>query len=229
MGATSLGRGCARGGRATAFLPGLGLVAGGDDAADYEPLLNYLNTRARLRRGPPGSAADRVGIVAEVVIDAAPEPAAAGSAPAARHRVPAAAQHPRPTRAPVRHPVRRRCRSGGRGTARWRSSSQRAADAAAQRGRRAGRAEPRRHPPGRTVRAGRLRHVRGGAARAHRRRRCSCTCGSGSPRKREVVIEPAVPISIGPCRFSGLPCRGVHDLGFLPYPTLSPDRTPSTS
>jgi hypothetical protein len=36
-----------------------------------------------------------------------------------------------------------------------------------------------------------------------------------------VVVEPAVPISIGPCRFSGLPCRGVHDLGFLPYPTLS--------
>ena len=37
----------------------------------------------------------------------------------------------------------------------------------------------------------------------------------------EVVVEPAVPISIGPCRFSGLPCRGVHDLGLLPYPTLS--------
>ena len=30
-----------------------------------------------------------------------------------------------------------------------------------------------------------------------------------------------MPISIGPCRFSGLPCRGVHDFGFLPYPTLS--------
>ncbi len=29
----------------------------------------------------------------------------------------------------------------------------------------------------------------------------------------------------GPCRFSGLPCRGVHDLGFLPYPTLSPPHT----
>ena len=43
--------------------------------------------------------------------------------------------------------------------------------------------------------------------------------------EREVVIEPAVPISIGPCRFSGLPCTGVHDLGFLPYPKLSGDHT----
>lgn len=40
---------------------------------------------------------------------------------------------------------------------------------------------------------------------------------------REVIIEPAVPISVGPCRFSGLPARGVHDLGFVPYATLAAD------
>jgi hypothetical protein len=34
------------------------------------------------------------------------------------------------------------------------------------------------------------------------------------------VIEPAVPISVGPCRFSGLPCRAVHDLGLFPSPRL---------
>ena len=40
---------------------------------------------------------------------------------------------------------------------------------------------------------------------------------------REVVIEPAVPISIGPCRFSGLPCRGLHDLALVAFPTLAAD------
>lgn len=38
----------------------------------------------------------------------------------------------------------------------------------------------------------------------------------------DVVIEPAVPISIGPCRFYlDLPCRGLHDLNFVPSPRLS--------
>lgn len=31
----------------------------------------------------------------------------------------------------------------------------------------------------------------------------------------EVAIEPAVPISIGPCRLSGLACAAVHDVGFV--------------
>lgn len=39
----------------------------------------------------------------------------------------------------------------------------------------------------------------------------------------EVILEPAVPISIGPCRFSGLPARGVHDLNLVPYATLAAD------
>ena len=34
------------------------------------------------------------------------------------------------------------------------------------------------------------------------------------------VIEPAVPLSVGPCRFSGLPCRAVHDLNLFPSPLL---------
>jgi hypothetical protein len=34
------------------------------------------------------------------------------------------------------------------------------------------------------------------------------------------VVEPAVPLSIGPCRFSGLPCRGIHDLNLFPAPML---------
>jgi hypothetical protein len=40
---------------------------------------------------------------------------------------------------------------------------------------------------------------------------------------REVVIEPAVPLSIGPCRIFGLPCRGVHDLALVPFATLAGD------
>ena len=39
-------------------------------------------------------------------------------------------------------------------------------------------------------------------------------------REGEFVFEPAVPISIGPCTFLGLPCRGLHDLSFLPSSTL---------
>jgi hypothetical protein len=37
---------------------------------------------------------------------------------------------------------------------------------------------------------------------------------------RDFVIEPSVPISIGPCRFSGLACRGIHDLQLVPSPLL---------
>jgi hypothetical protein len=36
----------------------------------------------------------------------------------------------------------------------------------------------------------------------------------------DFVFEPAVVISIGPCRFVGLPCRGLHDLNLVPSPTL---------
>ena len=42
----------------------------------------------------------------------------------------------------------------------------------------------------------------------------------------DVVIEPAVPISFGPCRFTGLPALAVHDLNFVPSPTLTGDHEP---
>lgn len=41
----------------------------------------------------------------------------------------------------------------------------------------------------------------------------------------DFIIEPAVPISIGPCRFSGLPCHGLHDLNFVPSPRLQGDHS----
>src|SRR5205807_6810249 len=39
----------------------------------------------------------------------------------------------------------------------------------------------------------------------------------------DVVMEPAVPISFGPCRFTGLPAFAVHDLNLVPSPTLIGD------
>jgi hypothetical protein len=42
--------------------------------------------------------------------------------------------------------------------------------------------------------------------------------------ERDFILEPAVPISIGPCRFNGLPCDGLHDVSLIPSPTLrNPD------
>src|SRR5690242_15056121 len=58
------------------FLPGLGLVAGGDGPSDYEPLLEYLNTVLSFAAVRPGSAADRVGLTADVVIEPHPNPQA---------------------------------------------------------------------------------------------------------------------------------------------------------
>ena len=59
------------------FLPDVGLVAGGDDAADYEPLMVYLNQVLSFSAVRPGVGPDRVGLVAEVVVTHAgppPEP-----------------------------------------------------------------------------------------------------------------------------------------------------------
>lgn len=39
----------------------------------------------------------------------------------------------------------------------------------------------------------------------------------------DFIIEPSVVISVGPCLFSGLPCFGLHDISFLPSPTLNGD------
>lgn len=43
----------------------------------------------------------------------------------------------------------------------------------------------------------------------------------------DFILEPAVPISLGPCRFMGLPCTAVHDLAFVPSPTLRGDHHPT--
>ena len=37
----------------------------------------------------------------------------------------------------------------------------------------------------------------------------------------DFILEFATPISIGPCRFSGIPCAGVHDLAFILTPNPS--------
>ena len=41
----------------------------------------------------------------------------------------------------------------------------------------------------------------------------------------DFLLETAVPISIGPCRFSGIPCQAIHDLAFIltPHPSDSLD------
>ena len=51
--------------------------------------------------------------------------------------------------------------------------------------------------------------------RAHVKLLCSEEC--------DFVLEFATPVSVGPCRFSGIPCAGVHDLGFI----LTADPSPS--
>lgn len=51
--------------------------------------------------------------------------------------------------------------------------------------------------------------------RAHVKLRCS--------EERDFVLQFATPISIGPCRFSGIPCAAVHDLGLI----LTADPSPA--
>ena len=34
----------------------------------------------------------------------------------------------------------------------------------------------------------------------------------------QAEIRPAVPISFGPCLFSGMPCKAVHDFSLIPSP-----------
>jgi hypothetical protein len=38
----------------------------------------------------------------------------------------------------------------------------------------------------------------------------------------EFSLRPAVPISFGPCLFSGMPCKAVHDFSLIPSPGLIP-------
>ena len=43
--------------------------------------------------------------------------------------------------------------------------------------------------------------------------------------ERDLVIEPAVPVSFPRCSFLSLPCRAVHDVNWVPSPTLAGTHT----
>ncbi len=202
------------------FLPGLGLSAGGEDAADYEPLLAYLNTVLSFAAVRPGSAADRVGVAAEVVIAPHPNPH-----PLVLRQLPDIAFVLQPNIAD--RPARLFATQSDAGVEvvieglpveiilpngllmPLRSEADELAGPSLIDVRQAGPFEPGVYDTFEVV----LRELTSSSLFVHIRIRLT--------EEGEVVVEPAVPISIGPCRFSGLPCRGVHDLGFLPYPTLS--------
>jgi hypothetical protein len=46
-------------------------------------------------------------------------------------------------------------------------------------------------------------------------------------RTGDVILQPVVPISVGPCRFSSIPCQGLHDVQL--FPTLRLGYVPDTS
>lgn len=203
-----------------AFLPGLGLVAGGDDAANYEPLLSYLNSVLSFAAVRPGSAADRVGMAAEVVIAPHPNPQ-----PLVLRQLPDVAFVLQPNIADRPARLFATCSDGGVEVVveglpvevilpngllmPLRSEAEEATGPSLTDVRQAGPFEPGVYDTFEVV----LRELTSSSLFVHVRARLT--------EEGEVIVEPAVPISIGPCRFSGLPCRGVHDLGFLPYPTLS--------
>ncbi len=209
------------------FLPDVGLVGGGEDVEDYVPLLVYLDKVLSFSAVRPGVGPDRVGLVAEVVVThpvgPPPEPLVLrqlpdiafvllDNAPGAPARLfvtqsdagvevvveglPVELQLPNGLLMPLR-------------TQQEEDAGPAATD----------------EVQGADFVAGTydalqvfLSDLRESRIRVHLRIRFT--------EEREVVIEPAVPISVGACRFSGLPCRGVHDLGFLPYPVLSGAHTP---
>ena len=219
IGATSISDAAARWPRG-AFLPGLGISAGGEDAAEYEPLLAYLNSVLSFAAVRPGSAADRVGVAAEVVIAPHPNPQ-----PLVLRQLPDIAFMLQPNLAD--RPARLFATRSDAGVEvvvegvpveiilpngllmPLRSEADELAGPSLVDVRQAGPFEPGVYDTFEVV----LRELTSSSLFVHIRVRLT--------EEGEVVVEPAVPISIGPCRFSGLPCRGVHDLGLLPYPTLS--------
>ena len=209
-----------------AFLPGLGQVAGGDDAEDYEPLLVYLDQVLSFSAVRPGAGRDRVGLVAEVVITHGalpPQPLVLrqlpdigfvllDNAPGDPARIfvtksdagvevvveglPAEIQLPNGLLMPLRSEQEEDAGPAAFDTVQGAEFVAGTYDAL-------------------QIFLSDLSQSR---IRVHLRVRLT--------EEGEMVVEPAVPISVGPCRFSGLPCRGVHDLGFLPYPVLSGAHTP---
>lgn len=225
LGAADLPEAARRWPRST-FLPGLGLSAGSDDAEDYEPLLQYLDDVLTFTNVRPGSdpGSGRVGITAEVVVAPHPTPP-----PLVLRQLPdfGFVLRDNPADAPARVfvtqadtgvevvveglPVEIQLPHGLLGPLR-------------------SEAEELQGPGLVDVTQGGpflegaydtyevvLSELGASRIRVHLRVRFT--------EEREVVLEPAVPLSVGPCRFSGLPCDGVHDLGLLPYPTLSGDHT----
>jgi hypothetical protein len=206
------------------FLPGLGVSAGGDDPSDYEPLLAYLNTVLSFAAVRPGSAPDRVGLTAEVVIapHPAPEPLVLRELPdlafVLQPNIP-----DRPARLYVTEsdtgvevvveglPVEVQLQNGL--LMPLRSEADEEAGPSLTDVEQAGPFEAGTYDTYKVA----LRELTSSSLFLHLRVRLT--------EENEVVVDPAVPISVGPCRFSGLPCRGVHDLGFLPYPTLSAPHT----
>jgi hypothetical protein len=203
-----------------AFLPGLGLSAGLDAAADYEPLLAYLDTVLRFSAVRPGAAADRVGLAAEMVIEPHPNPP-----PLVLRQLPdfAFVLQPNVADRPARVfatlsdagvevvveglPVEVQLPNGLLMPLRHEQAE--AEGPSLLDTVQAGPFEAGVYDSFQVV----LRELTGSSLFMHLRVRLT--------EQGEVTIEPAVPVSIGPCRFGGLPCRGVHDLGFLPYPALT--------
>ena len=206
------------------LLPGVGLPATRPDPDDYLPLLAYLDQVLSFTAVRPGAAEDRVGLVADLVVADHPAPP-----PLVLSRLPdiAFGLLPNDPDAPARVfltrsdrgvevlleglPVEIRLPNGLLAPLRPEADEQ-AGPALTDVGQ-AGPFEPGAYDTLQVF----LSDLRESRIRVHVRVRLT--------EEGEVVVEPAVPISVGPCRFAGLPCRGVHDLGFLPYPTLSGDHT----
>jgi len=203
-----------------AFLPGLGLSAGGEQPSDYEPLLAYLNTVLRFAALRPGAAADRVGVAAELVILPHPNPP-----PLVLRQMPDFAFVLQPN-IPAR-PARLFATRSDAGVevvveglpvevvlpngllTPLRDERAEAEGPALIDVVQAGPFEAGVYDTFAVV----LRELTGSSLFMHLRVRLT--------EQGEVTVEPAVPVSIGPCRFSGLPCRGVHDFALLPYPALT--------
>lgn len=206
------------------FLPGPGISVGGDAASDYEPLLKHLNKVLHFHAVRPGSAPDRVGMYAEIVIEEQPNPQ-----PLVLRSMPDLLFTLLPN-------------TVGSSARIFVTQADTGVEVVVEAlpveillphgllGPLGSEAEELQGPPledtvlGVPFQAGvldslevRLSEIGPSSIRVHLRVRIT--------EEQEVVVEPAVPLSFGPCRFSGLPCHGVHDLGLVPYPTLTGDHT----
>jgi len=218
LGATDAADAATRWPRA-AFLPGPGLSAGGDDPADHIPLLDYLDSVLSFVNVLPGSSPDGVGLVADVVIADRLNPL-----PLVLRQLPdfPVTLQPNPPDSPARLfvtqtddgvevvveglPVEMVLPPGL--LMPLRNELDEAVGPSLTDVHQAGEFRPGHYDTFEVV----LRELTGSSLFFHLRVRLTV--------EGDVVLEPAVPLSIGRCRFSGLPCRAVHDLGFLPYPTL---------